>query len=216
MRTWDGASSSLHVHVKLVLGFGAVLNALPLVLIRLRPAWWGTRHATAVAQMLWSAVLITVTGGRIETHFHIFGSLAFLAFYRDWKVLVTATLVVATEHLARGVIAPEAVYGSMNPEWWRFLEHAAWVVFEVSVLVVGCRHGIAEMRKFADREAKLAQINDVIENRVIERTAQLVVANDRSRQMVTLQRGRSPTGAEARIVGRSCGVAHEITRRCSS
>src|SRR5262245_15602680 len=33
--------------------------------------------------------------GRIETHFHVFGSLAFLAFYRDWRVLVTATVVVA-------------------------------------------------------------------------------------------------------------------------
>src|SRR5437762_12324173 len=48
--------------------------------------------------MLTSALLIHLTGGRIETHFHGFGSLAFLAFYRDWKVLVPATLVVAADH----------------------------------------------------------------------------------------------------------------------
>ena len=40
--------------------------------------------------MLTSALLIHLTGGRIETHFHVFGSLAFLAFYRDWRVLVPA------------------------------------------------------------------------------------------------------------------------------
>ena len=49
----------------------------------------------AVGQTLTSALLIHLTGGRIETHFHVFGSLAFLAFYRDWRVLVTASAVVA-------------------------------------------------------------------------------------------------------------------------
>ena len=33
----------------------------------------------AAAQMLIGALLIHLTGGRIETHFHVFGSLAFLA-----------------------------------------------------------------------------------------------------------------------------------------
>ena len=53
----------------------------------------------AANQMLWSALLIHLSGGRIETHFHVFGSLAFLAFYRDWRVLLTATVVVAADHL---------------------------------------------------------------------------------------------------------------------
>jgi ABC-type dipeptide/oligopeptide/nickel transport system permease component len=44
--------------------------------------------------MLTSALLIHLTGGRIETHFHVFGSLAFLAFYRDWRMLLSATIVV--------------------------------------------------------------------------------------------------------------------------
>ena len=52
--------------------------------------------------MLMGALLIHLTGGRIETHFHVFGSLAFLAFYRDWRVLVPATVVVALDHLLRG------------------------------------------------------------------------------------------------------------------
>ena len=47
--------------------------------------------------MLMSGLLIDLTGGRIETHFHIFGALAFLSFYRDWRVLVTASAVVAAE-----------------------------------------------------------------------------------------------------------------------
>ena len=42
-----------------------------------------------------SGLLIHLTGGRLESHFHVFGSLAFLAFYRDIRVLGTATVVTA-------------------------------------------------------------------------------------------------------------------------
>ena len=69
--------------------------------------------------MLWSALLIHLSGGRIETHFHVFGSLGFLAAYRDWPVLITTTVVVAADHLIRGLVWPESVYGIVNPEWWR-------------------------------------------------------------------------------------------------
>src|SRR5262249_55564107 len=126
---WEGKRSAIHLHVYIAVFVGGLINVFPLALIALRPGWVGTRHAMAVAQMLWSAVLIHLTGGRIETHFHVFGSLAFLAFYRDWKVLVPATIVVASDHLIRQLVWPESVYGIANPESWRFLEHAFWVVF---------------------------------------------------------------------------------------
>ena len=74
--------------------------------------------------MLMGALLIHLTGGRIETHFHVFGSLAFLAFYRDWRVLVPATVVVALDHLLRGIFWPQSVYGVLVASEWRWLEHA--------------------------------------------------------------------------------------------
>src|SRR5207237_2344887 len=109
-----------------------------------------TRHSVALAQMLFSALLIHLTGGRIETHFHVFGSLAILAFYLDWTVLVTATLTVVADHLVRGILWPESVYGIVNPEWWRFLEHAFWVVFCVAFLVVSCVRTLKTWLAFAE------------------------------------------------------------------
>ena len=75
--------------------------------LRRSPGQAITRHVIAVSQMLVSALLIHLTGGRIETHFHVFGSLAFLTFYRDWRVLVTATIVVALDHFLRGTYWPQ-------------------------------------------------------------------------------------------------------------
>ena len=107
--------------------------------------------------MLMGALLIHLTGGRIETHFHVFGSLAFLAFYRDWRVLVPATVVVALDHLLRGIFWPQSVYGVLVASQWRWLEHAAWVIFEDIFLVVSCLRSVAEMRQRADRTAALEQ-----------------------------------------------------------
>src|SRR5207249_2886296 len=90
-RAWSGAESRVHVHVWAAVFLGGAIAAFPIFLALTRPGAPSTRHTIAVAQMLVSALLIHLTGGRIETHFHVFGSLAFLAFYRDWRVLISAS-----------------------------------------------------------------------------------------------------------------------------
>jgi signal transduction histidine kinase len=152
--TWEGRIRSPHIHVYAAVFLGGALSSLPVFLCLTRPGWFGTRVVVAVAQMLWSALLIHLSGGRIETHFHVFGSLAFLAFYRDIRVLVVATVVVASDHFVRGLFWPDSVYGIANPEWWRFLEHAFWVVFEDIVLVFGCLESTKQMRLVAQRRAE--------------------------------------------------------------
>src|SRR5688500_5367906 len=97
---WEGRTSTIHAHVWAAIFLGGLISSLPLYLAIRAPDAAATRYIVAAGQMMWSALLIHLTGGRIETHFHVFGSLAFLAFYRDWKVLIPATLVVATDHLA--------------------------------------------------------------------------------------------------------------------
>jgi hypothetical protein len=158
--SWEGRVHTVHNHVWAATVLGGIVSSLPLWLIYSRPGSVLTRHVVAAAQMLWSALLIHLTGGRIETHFHVFGSLGILAGYRDWSVLVTATLVVATDHLVRGIFWPESVYGVANPEWWRFLEHAFWVVFAVAFLAVQCRKGLRDMRAIAERGAELEALSE--------------------------------------------------------
>jgi hypothetical protein len=157
---WEGKTHVIHIHVYLAVFLGAAIASLPIALALLKPGATVTRHVIAVAQILWSALLIHLTGGRIETHFHVFGSLAILAFYRDWKVLATATLVVVADHLIRGILWPESVYGIVNPEWWRFLEHAFWVVFSVSFLTLSCRQNVADMRLMAERGAQMEAMSE--------------------------------------------------------
>ncbi|GAB5521347.1 MAG: hypothetical protein RhofKO_35980 [Rhodothermales bacterium] len=158
-RTWSGMESALHIHVSAALLMGGALTLLPVALAIKRPGRPITRHTIAAAQLLMSSLLIHLSGGRIETHFHIFGSLAFLAFYRDWRVLLTATLIVVTDHILRGVFWPESVYGiltsDLNSSLWRTVEHAGWVVFEVSGLMLVGRRALQDQWRIAIQQAEL-------------------------------------------------------------
>jgi two-component system sensor histidine kinase/response regulator len=154
-RTWEGASSQVHIHVWAAIFIGGAISLFPVWMTRIWPGAVITRHVIAVAQMLMSALLIALTGGRIETHFHVFGSLVILSFYRDWRVLVPATIVVALDHFLRGVFLPYSVYGVLSASPWRSIEHAGWVVFENVFLVISCFRSIREMRFIANRTAAL-------------------------------------------------------------
>src|SRR5690242_12801767 len=63
-RTWIGTRSEVHIHVWAAIVLGGVISSLPIVLIITRPGATLTRYVIAVAQMLYSALLIHVTGGR--------------------------------------------------------------------------------------------------------------------------------------------------------
>jgi len=178
-RTWIGATSHIHWHVWAAVFLGGAITSLPVFLAWKQPGQTLTRHVIAVAQMLSSALLIHLTGGRIETHFHVFGSLAFMAFYRDWRVLMTATVVVAVDHMARGLFWPQSVFGVLASSPWRWVEHAGWVLFEDIFLFISIRHSLRDMEDVALRRAKLEVVNAGIEIQVSDRTAELTAAHQK-------------------------------------
>lgn len=153
--TWIGQTNQVHLHVWAAVVLGGLISAMPITLALLYPGREITRYTIAVGQMLMSSLLIHLTGGRIETHFHVFGSLAFLSFYRDWRVLIPASIVVAADHLVRGLFYPQSVFGVLTAENWRWLEHGAWVAFEDIFLIMACLRGQREMRQIAQNTAEL-------------------------------------------------------------
>lgn len=183
-QTWIGSTEDVSWHI-----WGSILlsGAFMAVAITAALAWpgrSGTRHVIAVVQMLMAGVLIHQLGGRIETHFYVFGSLAFLAFYRDWRVLVTATLVTALDHLLRGLGWPQSIFGDPNASSWRWLEHVGWLLFADVFLIRSCLLSVGEIRSIATRRAELEATNESIECEVRARTAELSASEERYRRLV--------------------------------
>ena len=203
--SWSGPNWQVNVHLWAALVLGGIVTIVPVMMSVLFPGHAITRHVIAVAQMLFSALLIHFTGGRIETHFHVFGSLAFLAFYRDWRVLITASAVVAIDHFMRGMFWPQSVYGVLSATWWRTFEHAGWVVFEDVFLIRSCLQGTREMHEIAMRTAELELTNVTIERKVVERTAELNASQAELRVAKEFAESASKTKSEF-----LANMSHEI------
>jgi signal transduction histidine kinase len=213
-RAWSGAISSVHPHVYAAVLVGGMCCLFPLILLWRLPGQAVTRQAVAIGQVCFSSLLIHLTGGRIETHFHVFGSLAFLACYRDWKVLPTATVIVAVDHLLRGLWYPESVYGVAFSTPWRSVEHAGWVIFEDVVLVWSCFVSRREMRNICEQQFQKQELLDGLENRVQERTQDLeseIVERKRAEQeLKELTTQLVEASRQAGMAEVATGVLHNV------
>ncbi len=181
--SWEGVSSNTHIHVMLSIWLGMAIIILPVGLAWFYSGKALTRQTIAVAQILMTALIIHLCGGRLETHFLIFGSLTFLAFYADWRVLVTATVMTALDHIVRGVYLPFSVYGVTYPEPWRWVEHSSWVLFADVFLIRKCVLDMREKLRIAEKQAQMELTNQIIEEQVIERTEQVKRSEEKFRNL---------------------------------
>ncbi len=189
-RAWAGAESSVHLHVWAALLLGALCAGPPVYLAVTRPGWAVNGFVVAVAQMLMGVLIIHLTGGRIESHFHVFGSIGMLAVYRDWRILMVAAGVAAVDHVGRGFLWWQSVYGPSPYSHWLWLEHAAWVVFLLPVPTWMCVLTVREMQAQAAREAALAEAERVSAARTQEVAAQAVEIRERTEREAALQAER--------------------------
>jgi PAS domain S-box-containing protein len=139
----------------MAIAVSCVVSAIPLLLIFLRPGTALTRHTIAVAQMLMSALLIQLTGGRIESHFHIFASLILLSFYRDWRIFISATVVIFADQILRGIYWSESIYGASPAKPWQSPEHIGWLLVTEAFLVYSCIRSVKKTQAMATRAAEL-------------------------------------------------------------
>jgi signal transduction histidine kinase len=175
-RTWAGLDGSIDPHIWVTVAIGGAVISVPLLLVLYRPGKRSTRLAIAVAQGLSTAVLIHLSGGRMEAHFYVFVSLPLLAFYRDWTVLAAMSAVVACDQFVRGTWWPQSVYGVGSASPLRFLEYTSWLVMEDLYLWLLCRQGLRETWSIAERQARLevtademTAINEQLRDEVVER-----------------------------------------------
>lgn len=171
--TWSGDAPSVHVHVVAAVVLGGLLAALPCVLAWRCSGCWQTRWTVAAAQAMMSALIILALNGRIEAHFHIFGVLAFLSFYRDRMVYAPMVGLVVLDHLVRGALYPESIYGLASPAILRSFEHAAWVLYEVAFLLWGIGRGLVQLREVCELQARFERQRDELEQTANQKTIQL-------------------------------------------
>ena len=104
-----------------------------------------------------SAVLVHLSGGYIEAHFHFFVMIGLLSLYEDWLPFLLAAAYVVLHHGLVGLLAPEAVFNhpaALESPW-------RWAVIH-GVFVTGA--GVASVLAWRLNEATRTQLRDVNRN----------------------------------------------------
>ena len=140
--------------------FGVPIAAVPLMLSFQSPYSALSRHAMAIGVQLLTALHIHQAFGLIEVHFEIFVLLAFLSYFRDWKVIATGTAVVAVHHISFFFLqaggAPLFIFEEGHISFSILLMHAAFALAEGGVLMYMAKQshqegaGAAELRLAID------------------------------------------------------------------
>ncbi len=166
----------------LVRGFALGLVALDLapivaalLLARYLPSRTFRSMSATLGLMMCSAVMVHLSGGSIEAHFHFFVMVGVVAGYHSWLPFALAVGFVLVHHTTVGVLVPEAVYNdgaAIRRPWLWALIHAGFILASAIVSLqlwkqIEAEQAEAARRAAAEREHLVrlqgaATINDTI------------------------------------------------------
>ena len=129
--------TGLHVWLGLagggLLAVCAILALTPSLRVRVRAA------LTTGGLIVASTLLVHLSGGYIESHFHFFVMMAVIVLYQDWVPFLLALISVVVDHGLIGTLAPTLVYNHSEAQhhpWIWALIHGGFILAECAALLV--------------------------------------------------------------------------------
>jgi methyl-accepting chemotaxis protein len=228
------ALAAIHGTWLLTVVVGGLASFGPLVLAARRPGAFVTRLVVAVAFMAYSVLFIQQTHGAIELHFHIFGVLAFLVVYRDWRVPLVGAGIIAVHH-----VVFDQIQRAGGDVWLvpvgrggiaMVLVHAAFVVVETAVLIylaIAQERETVEIASMREQEAaegeRLQALAEALERRdltaaepVQGSSGALVALSDGIDHVAELVRSIQSTAATVNAATKVISDASEESGRAST
>jgi methyl-accepting chemotaxis protein len=127
---------------------GLFTLSLPLFLIKSAPQSSIARYSVGIAVQVFAALHIQQTMGLTELHFEIFVMLAFLSFYRDWKVILASVGFVAVHHILFFVMQSQGsgvfIFEEGHLLFYILMIHALFAIVEAGVLMYVAKHSHRE------------------------------------------------------------------------
>jgi PAS domain S-box-containing protein len=119
---------------------------------------------TALGLLTCSAVLVHVSGGVVEMHFHYFVMVGVVTLYQDWWPFLISIGYVVLQHGVAGAIVPASVYNHADAiaHPWRWAAiHGLFVVGMSGAGIASWRLNEVLVQEAADREEKLSEAQAV-------------------------------------------------------
>jgi len=116
-----------------LLGGCVILALIPSLGARIRAA------LTTGGLIVASTLLVHLSGGYIESHFHFFVMMAVIVLYQDWVPFLLALISIVVDHGLIGTLAPTLVYDHSEAQhhpWIWALIHGGFILAECAALLV--------------------------------------------------------------------------------
>lgn len=186
----------------------AALIAALAVASRIYPGRAWRSCLTSLGLLSSSAVLIHLSGGLTEAHFHFFVVLGLIALYHDWRPYLVAFGFVLAYHGVLGVLVPRAIYHDpaavAHPVLWAVL-HAGFILTAGAVQLTSWRaeerawRMLAQAQQVAlERDARLELVAARAE--AAERSARLL------RVTAALSEALTPSEVAHVVLEEGCSV----------
>jgi len=144
-----------------------------------------TRHmqsaAATLALVSCSALLVHLSGGLIEAHFHFFIIVIVVTLYQSWVPFLLAMLFVLIHHGTVGVLDPSAVYNhpaAIEQPWLWAGVHAVFVTGAAIAALASWKHAELERERAEEAAVRLSarelrhreavQLNDTVVQGLVE------------------------------------------------
>jgi signal transduction histidine kinase len=118
--------------------------------------------SVALGLMSASAILVHLSGGYIEFHFHFFVMLVFLALLQDWVPYLLAVAYVGIHHGLVGALWPEEVFNhtaAINAPWTWAGIHAFFILWAAVGSIIAWRFNEKMLEKIKKQAAELEEAN---------------------------------------------------------
>ena len=128
-------------------GVHILLESVPVPALAAIATWstlnrtWKT-FVTSVGLLTCSAILVHLSGGTIEMHFHFFVMVGVVSLYQDWIPFLAAIGYVLIHHGVAGALDPDSVYNhdaAINGPWVWAAIHAFFIAGSSTAALVNWR-----------------------------------------------------------------------------
>lgn len=218
----------LWLHVPLMFGVSLALGVAPLwptvgaagAASAATLAWLSdrggpiSRQTISVALMAMPALLLALFQGHhwlMDMHMYFYATLAMLAAFCDWRVLVVSTFAIAAHHLTLNFVLPAAVFPN-GTELARVVLHAVIVTIEASVLI-WLTTWLAKALSAAAAALAQAQASEAETRRLSNEKVETERAGEAQRRSVQAVLADELDARVAEVVKVVCGEAERMRAR---
>ena len=168
----------------LVVGLSTLINGIPFIFIRRDPEGPLTRNVIGMSQILFYGLLLSMGAGRLDMRYYVLVSLGFLAFYRDWRLLLAVgASSLAVQGAYDTLLCPVADSASVE-QLHQLAVFAIWACLECGLLTALCHRTNMVFRSIGMIRAQLELDREVDHRQLLERTRQLESTNEQYRALL--------------------------------